>query len=163
MGALGRTRENLIIICVALVALCCEPVLAAGSYSQLDFTQPLKVSRGKVAPRSAGAAYLSHDDSCQFLVSEQGWETGDCDGVENLLVGPAAGIDSAIVYKPISEGHIQFEDWSQSKEEIDGLWSSFVDFDERAERAAPQDSSCRRDGSSIRRSIRARPICTTPW
>jgi len=121
------TRDGLIVLFTALVALCGEPAVAASSYNPIAFAEPLKLSRGKVVARSPDAAYLSHGESCQFLTTEQGWDGGDCDGVENLLVTPAAGIDSAIVYKPISEGYIQFEDWSQSKEAIDGLWSGFVD------------------------------------
>ena len=85
----------------------------------------------------------------------------DCDGVENLLIGPSAGMDSAIVYKPSSEGYVQFEDWSQSKKGIDDLVELRRLMNEQSERL--HKSSCRKDGSSTRRSIRARPICTTPW
>jgi len=125
--SVGGTRENLVFLCIALMAFCSEPVLAAGSYNPTNFTQPLKLSRGKVVPQSPDAAYLSHDDSCRFLVTEQGWENRDCDVIENLLAGPAPGIDSAIVYKPVNEGYIRFEDWSQSKETIDEIWSGFVE------------------------------------
>ena len=124
---MGEIVKKWLFAWIVLIAFCGEPALAAGSYTPISLTQPLKVSRGKIAPQSPDAAYFTHDESCRFLVSDQGWTENDCAAVENILAAPAPGIDSAVIYKPVSEGYIRFEDWSGSKEQIDEIWTGFVE------------------------------------
>jgi Protein of unknown function (DUF2167) len=124
---MGGIAKRVLFAWIMLIAGCGAAALSAGSDNPIGFSEPLKLTRGKVVARSPNATYLSHAETCRFLVTEQGWPDGDCDGVENLLAVPVPGIDSAIVYKPVSEGFVRFDDWSGSKDEIDGIWRSFVD------------------------------------
>src|SRR5579871_2556487 len=127
VGGMGKTALRVLLAWAALAALNGTPSLAGQDYNPIAFSQPLKLSRGQIFPRSADATYLAHDESCRFLEKEQGWPPGDCDGIDNLLAAPAPGIDSAVVYKPVNEGYVRFDDWSQSKEQIDDIWTDFVD------------------------------------
>ena len=124
---MGERALRILLACVALAGMGSTPGLAAQDYHPIEFSQPLKLSRGQIFPQFGDATYLSHDESCRFLEKEQGWPPGDCDGVDNLLAAPAPGIDSAVVYKPVNEGYVRFDDWSQSNEQIDGIWAGFVE------------------------------------
>jgi hypothetical protein len=90
-----------------LIAFCGEPALAAGTDNPISLSQPPKASRDRVAPQSPDAAHVTDSMSCRFVATEQGGTGGDCAGGENPAVLPAPGVDSAIIYKPVSEGKAQ--------------------------------------------------------
>jgi hypothetical protein len=124
---MGENAQRTLFASLALAAIGGAAAAGGQDYNPVAFTQPLKLTRGQIVAASPGAAYLSHDESCRLLVSEQGWSPDECGAIENLLAAPAPGIDSALVYKPVYDGHVSFEDWSESKEQIDGIWSGFVE------------------------------------
>jgi hypothetical protein len=93
--------------CLILAAFWSEPALAAGSYDPISVSQPLKESRGGIAPRSPEAARLADSVSCRFLATEPGGTGGDCADGENPAAVPGPGVDSAIIFKPVSDGKAQ--------------------------------------------------------
>jgi hypothetical protein len=123
---MGETALRILLALLAFAAFAATPGRAADDYNYISFSQPLKLSRGHVFSKWPGAAYLSHDDTCRSVV-EQGWSPDYCRIVDNVLVTPAPGIARALIYKPVDEGYIRFDDWAQSKEQIDSIWASFVD------------------------------------
>lgn len=124
MGVMGERAARL--GCMLLLMMTAAAAAARQDYHPLAFDQPLKVTRGTMSPRSPYARYLSHDETCRYLVSEQGWLEGDCASVENILINPVPGIASAVIYKPVDEGYVRFDDWSQSKEAIAQIWTDLT-------------------------------------
>lgn len=123
-------HENIIYVAVALFAFLGQPALvrAEVNYNPVNFTEPLNLSRGSLTATSPGGIYLSHEDTCNLLVEESGWERESCGSVENLVVGTPAGVDSYIVYKPNNDGFVVFDDWdADTDEEIAAIWDSYAE------------------------------------
>ncbi len=124
-------RENLVFVAVSLVAFTAMPALAPAqtTYDPVNFTEPLKLSRGSLTPLSPEGIYLTHEESCEFVVTEFGWVESQCAGLENLVFGSPSDLDTLIVEKPNSEGYVEFDDWEDGapREAIDEIWESYVE------------------------------------
>jgi hypothetical protein len=90
-----------------LIAFCGEPALAAGTYNPISLSQPPKASRDRVAPQSPDAAHVTDRYVLSVRRDRAGWDWRRFAGGENPAVLPAPGVDSAIIYKPVSEGKAQ--------------------------------------------------------
>jgi hypothetical protein len=124
-------RENLIFILISFVVILHEPAIvsAAGNpYNPVNFTESLNLSRGNLSPVSEDSFYLSHEDSCSFVVKEFAWEPESCGAIENLFARLVPGSDTTIVQKPNTDGFVKFDDWdkSNSKDEIQNIWDEMV-------------------------------------
>lgn len=123
-------RDNLIFLCVALCITAEGPALAQSDeepeYTPVNFTQELPLTRGKLSPSSDSAVYLTHQESCKLAQEEWGWS--DCSDLENIIYDYTSEIDTMIVFKPNSEGHVKFDDWVDggATEEIDAIWDDLV-------------------------------------
>jgi len=125
-------QDNIIFILASLIAFSVEPTIVRAQtnpYTPVNFTQPLKLSRGSLFPKSQNSIYLSHNDSCSFIQREFGWEKDNCYLIENIVFGHLTGIDTLIIEKPNSEGYVKFDDWDRenSKDEITAIWNEMVE------------------------------------
>jgi len=124
-GALRRhLRENLVLVLVSVAAFLTQPALAQTqpSYSPVNFTDTLKLSRGSLTPISPGGVYLEGDDRCRYVKAEYGWS--DCLGIEALIFEPAEDIDTLMARTPTDDGYVSFDDWDREDrdEEIAAIW-----------------------------------------
>lgn len=117
-------RENLVLVLVSVAAFLTQPALAQTqpSYSPVNFTDTLKLSRGSLTPISPGGVYLEADDRCRFVQAEYGWS--DCEGIDALVFEPAEDIDTLMARTPTDDGYVSFDDWDREDrdEEIAAIW-----------------------------------------
>jgi uncharacterized membrane-anchored protein len=101
-----------------------------GTYHPENFTEPLSVTRGKLFPSGqsgVSGVYLSHEETCEYVVKEFGWDSADCPYLEVMLVGTNNETDLVIVHKPISDGLVTLDDWQGDNvsKEIDEITSNY--------------------------------------
>ena len=80
-----------------------------GDVTPKVFSGPLPLSRGTITAGSPEAVYLSKPDFCRIVTVEWGWD--NCDGLEAMVITHVPGVDTTLVERPNSEGHVSFEDW----------------------------------------------------
>src|SRR5436190_12417192 len=120
-------RESILVASIVAAAWLAAPAIVQAQtddYHPADFTQPLAVSRGSLAPVAGqDGYYLSHDETCTLVVKEYGWERASCEGLEFHIGSPTADIDNMLVRKPVSDGYVKLDDWKSSdvSEQVDGI------------------------------------------
>lgn len=117
--------ENVVFVMISIAAFVSEPVLAQTTttpYAPINFTEPLKLSRGNLTPISPGGVYLDRDDRCRLVVDEFGWD--NCIGLDALVFALVPEIDNLVVLEPTDDGHVKFDDWdSEDRDaEIADIW-----------------------------------------
>ncbi len=125
-------RDNIAFLIVSFCFFNVDPALAVEekpTYETRNFIEPLSLSRGTFFATDQYAGYFDHADSCTVLVEEMAWNRSECDYIENVILSPVPGVNSVIIDKPNSEGHVELEDWDSPhlKDSIDEIWSSMED------------------------------------
>lgn len=93
----------------------------------VNFTDPLKLSRGQLNPVNPESLISSDSLACEIIKDDWGW--GSCSTVEKLIFDHVEGVDSTLITIPDSQGYVEFDDWKSSNKdaEIDEIWDSFVE------------------------------------
>ncbi len=101
---------------------------AEPAYQYIAADGPIALDRGRLSV-GQDAVYLNDTDKCRLLVEGYGWETGDCASVDRVVFLPSPEIDTLLVNKPNSEGHVDFADWRDPdrSSEVDAIWRELVE------------------------------------
>jgi uncharacterized membrane-anchored protein len=123
-------KDNTILVLISVAAFLSEPAIVQAQespYSPVNFSEPLRLSRGKISPVSPESLYLDDKDRCNLLINEWGWSS--CDGIDAMIFGLAPGIDNIMVEEPVSEGYVKFDDWESADrhDEIEAIWNDYAE------------------------------------
>ncbi|WP_370212464.1 DUF2167 domain-containing protein [Roseovarius sp.] len=109
-------RENLIFLVVSFLIFSSEPTIVyAQGGNPYAFTEPLTVSRGKLMPSSPEAIKIPHNEMCELVKTEWGWES--CDTVDAMVVLFTPQIDNLMIDKPDTSGYVKLDDWDSAERE----------------------------------------------
>lgn len=122
MTSLKRiVRESLFFVLASHLILVLDPAIVFarnGNFDPINFTQPLKVTRGVVTPVSDGGVLLDDKQACDFVQEYWGWTQEQCANTDVLIFYPTTHIDTVIFDKPTNLGRVSLNDWqgNMSKE-----------------------------------------------
>ena len=109
------SRKNFTLLTFATAICMLEPaklVAQDHNYNPVDFTQPLPAARGAISPIGTEALYFDKEDRCYLAVHEWGWDEGDCEDIDQMVVGMGPDIDTMVISKPVSDGYVSTDDWA---------------------------------------------------
>ncbi len=119
---IGKLTFTLLLLAASGAAAQDEPY----EYAPVDFTDPLTLSRGEIAPIIEGGYYLSREDSCHLATTGWGWNRRQCLAIDAMLVAPAGALDSVIIEKPNTDGYVKFDDWNADDRDaqVQAIWDA---------------------------------------
>ena len=85
------------------------------------FTEALSLSRGSLKPGKTEGYIVPQQMACELVKTDWGWDR--CDHIDGFAVLVAPGVDTVVIEKPNSEGHVRFEDWQSDtiEKEIEAI------------------------------------------